>query len=78
MMSRCISHIEAKVNYPAGASAQNGPKCAACRGLTKGRSGGATGLLGMAPPARRTFLPRVPRKVARATHKGVEVCYKSQ
>ena len=78
MMSRCISHIEAKVNYPAVASAQNGPKCAACRGLDKGRSSGATGLLGIVPPACRTFLPRVPHKVSRATHKGVVMCYKSQ
>jgi hypothetical protein len=58
---------------PAGIPAQNGPKCAACRGLAGGRSSGAAGLLGMIPPACRTFLPRVPRKVARATYKGVGV-----
>ncbi len=73
VMSKWIPHIEAKVNCPAGASAQNGPKCAASRGLGRGRVGAATGLLGMAPPICRTFSLRVPRKVSRL-HTKVQEC----
>ena len=68
-----ILHIEAPFNPSTGVPAQKVPKYVACRGLAQGGSGEATGLLGIVPPACRTFMSRAPQKVSWATYKGVAV-----
>ena len=60
-------HIEAPFDPRADIPAQNGPMCAACRGLARGGSSEATGLLGMNPPLARRSRP-VFRKMLRGLH----------